>query len=112
MIIRDKDKQALTNIFSEIPFPVEIWAFGSRVDGTAHSGSDLDLVIRTHDLSPIPLTTLQNLKETIRESTIPILVELHDWARIPEYFHKNIATQYEVFFTNIGEFERESFGSE
>jgi len=100
MLVREKDKQALLQIFSTINFPVEIWAYGSRVNGSAHEGSDLDLVIRGRDLAPVPVKLFGELYEKIKDSNIPILVELRDWALLPVSFHKNIERQYEVLFDN------------
>ena len=101
MLIREKDRQTLYEYFKTIKTPVEIWAYGSRINGTAHEGSDLDLVIRTHNLQPFSMSEYNSLVETIRESNIPILVELRDWTRLPENFHKQIEKQYEVFYSNI-----------
>jgi len=101
MLIREKDKQSLRGYFETITTPVEIWAYGSRVNGTAHEGSDLDLVIRTKDLQPFPVAEYHRLVEQIRESNIPILVEIRDWTRLPESFHKQIEKQYEVFYSSI-----------
>jgi predicted nucleotidyltransferase len=101
MLLRDSDRAKLIQIFSSIDTPVEIWAFGSRVTGTAHDGSDLDLVIRTSDGSKLPLTTLGRLREDLSESNIPILVDLLDWARLPESFHRNIESSYEILYSNI-----------
>ena len=101
MLIREKDKESLYGYFKSIKTPIEIWAYGSRVKGTAHEGSDLDLVIRTQNLEPFPIDEYNKLVETIRESTIPILVEIRDWTRLPESFHKQIEKQYEVFYSNI-----------
>ncbi len=98
MLIRDKDKQSLLQLFAQLTVPVEIWAYGSRVNGTAHAGSDLDLVVRSLDLSPLPIETYVNLCEKIRDSNIPILIELRDWAMLPPSFHQNIEQQYEVLF--------------
>lgn len=100
MLLRDKDHQSLIQIFKTSPVPIIVWAYGSRVDGTAHEGSDLDLVIRTVDLSPLPAEILADLKEQIRESTIPILVDLFDWARLPISFHRNIEARHEVLFSS------------
>ena len=75
---------------------VEIWAYGSRVDGTAHETSDLDLVLRSKDLKPIPTMELTDFELAVAESNIPILVQIFDWARIPESFHKNILNNYEI----------------
>ncbi|MDR1342792.1 MAG: nucleotidyltransferase domain-containing protein [Prevotellaceae bacterium] len=101
MLIREKDKEALQQIFSSAGQPFEVWAYGSRVDGSAHSGSDLDLVIRTGDLKPLPHDVFMALTEKIQDSTIPILVELRDWASLPENFRKNIAQQYEVLYREV-----------
>lgn len=100
MILRDKDKVSLTAIFSSVATPIEIWAFGSRVSGSAHEGSDLDLVIRTPNLQKIPIDIYLDLKEKIQESNIPIVVEIFDWARLPLSFHKNIEAQYEILFSS------------
>lgn len=102
MLIRPKDFDALCQIFASVNCPMEVWAYGSRVNGTAHDASDLDLVIRTPDLTPLPIEVLTLLKEKIQGSTIPILVDLFDWSRLPESFHRNIESNYEVFFTNLG----------
>ena len=100
MLIIDKDKQALLHIFGGIDIPVEVWAYGSRVNGTAHAGSDLDLVIRSKTLAPLPAAIYAGLCEKIRDSNIPILVELRDWAYLPESFHVNIERQFEPLFDN------------
>jgi len=102
MILRVKDKQRLIAIFETSPIHLEVWAYGSRVNGKAHEGSDLDLVIRTPQLEKVPLDIFLNLKEKIQESNIPIVIELFDWARLPNSFHKNIEAQHEVLFSNIG----------
>lgn len=99
MLLRDKDKVRLLNIFNTVDCSIEVWAYGSRVNGQAHEGSDLDLVIRTQDLQELPIDILMDLKEKIRESNIPIVVELFDWARLPESFHRNIEVEHEVLFS-------------
>lgn len=101
MILRNKDKETLLNIFSTLEIPVEIWAYGSRVNGTAHEGSDLDLVIKDLKQKPLPTDIFAELCGKIRNSNIPILVELRDWALLPESFHKNIAKQFEVLYSNV-----------
>jgi predicted nucleotidyltransferase len=101
MLIREKDKKALLQIFSAAGQPFEIWAYGSRVDGSAHSGSDLDLAVRTADLKPLPYDVFTELVEKIQDSNIPILVELRDWALLPENFRSSIAQQYEVLYSSL-----------
>ncbi|MDO4683799.1 MAG: nucleotidyltransferase domain-containing protein [Lautropia sp.] len=72
----------------------QVWAYGSRVTGKSHEGSDLDLVLRnTADLSARTPDWL-DLQEAIRDSDLPFLVDVHDWASLPEAFHRNIERNY------------------
>jgi uncharacterized protein len=68
----------------------EVWAFGSRVRGTAFPASDLDLVVRVADdlLRPTVLTAL---RQALSDSNLPIRVDVLDWARIPTDFRDEIA---------------------
>lgn len=68
-----------------------LYAFGSRVRGTAHAGSDLDLVLR-QDASPeLVCEGLSALQTALSESNIPMLIDIHDWARLPEHMRAEIA---------------------
>lgn len=75
-----------------------VWAYGSRVTGKAHQGSDLDLVVRNLvDLnSPIPKLTA--LKEALTDSNLPMLIDLHDWALLPQEFQQNIEACYALIY--------------
>ena len=75
---------------------VEVWAYGSRVNGRSHDGSDLDLVLRSPDLQPIPVDSLASFSEALRASPIPFLVAAHDWARLPESCHPEIEREHLV----------------
>jgi predicted nucleotidyltransferase len=68
----------------------EVWAFGSRVSGGAHEGSDLDLVLRNAQDPAQPVAGLVSLKEALQDSALPMLVEVHDWALVPAAFHGSI----------------------
>ena len=101
MLLRNKDKERLVAIFAIPELPFEVWAYGSRVNGDAHEGSNLDLLIRSHDLQKLPIDVLLDLKDKIQQSNIPIVVELFDWARLPQSFHRKIEAQHEVLFSNL-----------
>ncbi|WP_419949152.1 nucleotidyltransferase domain-containing protein [Candidatus Palauibacter sp.] len=75
---------------------VEVWAYGSRVSGLGHDGSDLDLVLRGPKLEEITVDRLMDFEEAVRESTIPFIVEARDWARLPERFHREIEREHVV----------------
>ena len=72
-----------------------VWAYGSRVNGMSHPGSDLDLVLRSPTLEQLG-DGFHNLVEAFQESNIPILIQVHDWARLPESFHREIERDYVV----------------
>ena len=81
---------------------IEVWAYGSRVNGRSHPGSDLDLALRTPTLEPIPDAMLRNFTAALERSNIPILVQAHDWARLPESFHREIERNHVVLTVHDG----------
>ena len=80
---------------------VEVWAYGSRVSGENHEGSDLDLVLRGPSLEPLD-GGFYGFLEAIENSNIPILVQAHDWAMLPESFHREIERDYVVVQEGVG----------
>ncbi len=62
----------------------------------SHEGSDLDIALRGPGLEPIPAGKLSKLAEALRDSTLPFLVEAHDWARLPKSFQEEIECGYVV----------------
>ena len=96
LLIRPQDKSALLELLERYLPETTIWAYGSRTNGTAHDASDLDLVLRTPDLTPISISRLGDFQEALTNSNIPILVEARDWAILPERFHAEILRHYIV----------------
>ena len=90
----DRFRRQVEDILRQYLPHAEVWVYGSRVNGTSHEASDLDLVLRGPDLQPIPVVALEALREAFRESNIPIIVDAHDWSRLPESFHREIARSY------------------
>lgn len=74
----------------------EVWAYGSRVSGGGHEASDLDLVLRNPANLGAEAPGLSDLKEAFIESDLPIRVDIMDWARIPERFHREIERAHVV----------------
>lgn len=66
-----------------------VWAFGSRVKGTAKAYSDLDLAIMTD--TPLSMERLATLKEAFDESDLPFRVDVVDWAVTSPSFRLIIA---------------------
>ena len=74
----------------------EVWAYGSRVNGDRYEASDLDLVVRQPDDLTRPQPGLDEVAAAFSESDLPILVQIVDWARIPEAFFEEIEAGYVV----------------
>lgn len=66
-----------------------VWAFGSRVKGTAKPYSDLDLAVITD--VPMSLTLSASLADEFAESDLPFKVDVVDWATTSENFRQIIA---------------------
>lgn len=94
--VKPRHREELERLLRERLPGVEVWAYGSRVNGKGHEGSDLDLALRGPGLRPIPLDALSGLREALSDSTIPFLVEARDWARMPERFHDEIERSHVV----------------
>jgi uncharacterized protein len=92
--LQAKHLQSLKALLAHKVPQAEVWAYGSRVNGGAHEGSDLDLVLR----NPTDLTQdvdgWLDLQEALQESALPFLVEVHLWSRLPNAFHRNIEDGY------------------
>jgi uncharacterized protein len=101
MILREKDKKTLIGIFSSVDYPMDILAYGSRVNGDAHSGSDLDLAVRGKNSQSLPVDVFSNLFKKIQDSNIPILVDIKDFYSLPSKFRENIESKCEVFYTSV-----------
>ncbi|MBF0309992.1 MAG: nucleotidyltransferase domain-containing protein [Magnetococcales bacterium] len=72
---------------------VTVWAYGSRVKGTARPYSDLDLVVFATSAQRSPVAELQ---EALEESNLPFPVDVLVWDDLPASFHRNIEERYIV----------------
>lgn len=72
----------------------EVWAYGSRVSGGGHDSSDFDIVLRSPNDPGAPQENLAEIREILSESDIPFLIDVLDWARIPESFRQEISREY------------------
>ncbi len=97
--LQPKHREVLEALLREYLPDVEVWAYGSRVSGKSHDGSDLDLVLRGPGLEEIPIGQLGDFGEAVRESSIPFLVEARDWARLSERFHSEIERDHVALVT-------------
>lgn len=69
----------------------KVWAFGSRVLGTAKRFSDLDLAVE--DAEELSLSTWGNLKHAFEESNLPISVDILDMRTVKQPFKRIVEQQ-------------------
>ena len=74
----------------------EVWAYGSRVNGDGHEASDLDLVVRQPADLKQETRQLEEMREALVESDLPIRVDVVDWGLISATFHREIERAYVV----------------
>lgn len=92
----EKHRRTLEALLREHLPEVEVWAYGSRINGRSHDGSDLDLVLRAPELAKIPTSRLADFRDALRESSIPFLVEARDWRTLPRQFQPEIERRHVV----------------
>ncbi len=95
LFVKPQHLKMLTDIFNTHCPHAEIWAYGSRINGSAHDGSDLDLVIRTRTSED---ANAWELKEIFTESNIPFLIDIHEFDLLPKSFQEEILKKYVVLF--------------
>jgi len=88
LFLREQDKNVLLQLLNKHLPDISVWVYGSRINGTAHDISDLDILLRSKDLTPINIIALENFIQALKNSNIPILVDAKDWARLPLIFHQ------------------------
>jgi predicted nucleotidyltransferase len=97
--LKPKYLTIIRKLLSQYVLNMTVWAYGSRVNGQSHEGSDLDLVILDpHDFSR-PQKNLEDLRAAFSESGLPILVDILDRARISVSFQEEIKKSHVVIPT-------------
>jgi len=74
---------------AHLPPQAKVWVFGSRANGRARRGSDLDLAI---DLGQaLPSDTEYDLKFAFEDSDLPWTVDVLDWWSVEDgIFRQNV----------------------
>jgi predicted nucleotidyltransferase len=83
-----------TSILQQLIPEYEVWAFGSRVTGTARQYSDLDLAVITDQ--PLDFGLIGILRDAFSESDLPFKVDIVDWSLTSAEFREIIKRDYEV----------------
>lgn len=95
LFVKPQYLKMLTDIFEQYCPNAEIWAYGSRVNGDAHEGSDLDMVVKNFHSNTAKLS---ELRELITNSNIPFLTDINEFDKLPKYFQDEILKKYVIIF--------------
>lgn len=99
LFLSQESHQQITKIFDEFAPEAIVWAYGSRVKGDCHVGSDLDLVIRAFGHTKV---SMGNIRNAFTESNIPFLIDIRYWEDLPASFQEEILKSYTVFYGGQG----------
>ncbi len=91
LLLDEEYLQILKNIFDIHASNCKVLAYGSRVLGDAHSGSDLDLTFIKKNGQEVYIA---EVREALSESNIPFFVEITDYAKIPQSFRDEIQKKH------------------
>ena len=100
--LSERHRRILGSIIRQHLPDIEVWVYGSRINGRSRDNSDLDIVLRAPGLERIPTGQLSDFEEALQESNIPFRVDAWDWARLPERFHREIERDYVALRLNSG----------
>ena len=91
--ITPDQRKILFDLLNDYLPGVAVWAYGSRIKGTARPQSDLDLAVFA---AAEQKRAVAALKEALEESQLPFRVDLFVWDEIPAQFRKNIQQAHMV----------------
>jgi predicted nucleotidyltransferase len=91
--ISSEQRKLLLELLRQYIPGAEVWAYGSRVKGTARRNSDLDLVAF---IAAEQQRQVSELRDALDESNLPFIVDLHIWDDLPEHFHETIRKEHIV----------------
>jgi predicted nucleotidyltransferase len=92
--LNQRDWHEVKRILMQYVPEYTVWAFGSRVTGTAKTYSDLDIAILTDQ--PLPIERMATITDAFDESDLPIRVDVVDWAVTSVSFREIIRQNYLV----------------
>ena len=91
--INHSDKEILLSLLAQYLPHTSVWAYGSRVKGSAKLWSDLDLVVFT---AAEQRCRLSLFKEALEESNLSFRVQLLEWDYLPDNIKENIKASHAV----------------
>ncbi len=93
--IEPRHLEMLREVFRAYCPHAEIWAYGSRLTDNYHSGSDIDMTVRSFGEMG---KSIAELRRRLNDSNVPILMDISEYERLPEYFREEIDRAYVRIF--------------
>ena len=94
LFLKEKHLNILKTIFNDICPNSIVYAYGSRIKGLAHNGSDLDLAIVLGEGD----ANISELIESVKNSNLPFLVDIFELKSLPDSFQNEIMKNNVVIF--------------
>lgn len=94
LMLEPRHLHTLRTLLAQHVPQAQVWAYGSRVNGDAHEGSDLDLVLRNPSDLTQDVPGRAELQQALQDSLLPMLVETHAWSHLPASFQRAIEAAY------------------
>ena len=91
-----KHRLVLEAILREHLPDTEVWAYGNRVSSPKSDECDLNLALRARDLQKIPDTRMDGFRRAVHTSSVPIPVNVQDWACMSEQFRRELEREHMV----------------
>ena len=89
----------LIEIFKSYCPKAQIWMYGSRITDSSHSGSDLDITVKSFNDEK---KYLSELKELLNNSDIPFLIDINEYDNLPVSFQEEIKKNYVEIYPRNG----------
>lgn len=87
IMVKQEFLEELKSILKKTVPNAKILAYGSRVNGSAHAGSDLDIAVKGDG-------DIAALKAALENSNIPFLVDVVQFDNLPDSFKKEILKNF------------------
>lgn len=85
----EEAKRIVTNMLAS--YPVKIYLFGSRANGTMGRFSDIDIAVLPEE--PLPIGLLSTIREELEQSNILYAVELVDLSKVSDEFKNRVTRE-------------------
>jgi predicted nucleotidyltransferase len=96
LLLSERHRKLLIDLLAIHVPEARVWAYGSRVSGSAHEGSDLDIVLLHKTTREVAVDGKHELIDAIEQSLLPMLIDVSEWCYLPEWLRGEIEYRHVV----------------